>query len=219
MSYFRSGRRNFSTQTSHAGWVGVREGKRTLCGHHGSRGKTSLGYHSTLVLSSKIAAVRGYKMSWREASEICGGKFEARTALVRGGRRFHGGGWRSSLLRANRRNCGRKQFKNGRLAEEERTGGSPVPRQPKSAGEGLPNSRWSSNYQFSRTAACNWRGVLKISLLDVSLPKVELCKDVDPVPNRTRLKMLNPSMRKSRFTFSVSLIFRFKERFSLRMGN
>ena len=86
-------------------------------------------------------------------------------------------------------------------------------------GEGWPNSRPRGNYQFNRSAACSWRGVLKISLLEVSVPKVALCRVVEPVPNRTRLKMLNPSMRKSRFTFSVIRILRFRETFSLKLGN
>ena len=37
-----------------------------------------------------------------------------------------------------------------------------------------PDFRLRGNYQFSRIATCNWRGVLKMSLFDVSLPKVEL---------------------------------------------
>ncbi len=102
-------------------------------------------------------------------------------------------------------------------AESDCVSAKPYARSPHS----LPDFSSAANrtYQFKRSAACSCRGVLKISLFELSIPNVELCRVVEPVPKRTRLKRLNASMRKSRLTLSVSLILRFKERFSLKMGN
>src|SRR5258708_7550517 len=53
-------------------------------------------------------------------------------------------------------------------------------------------------YQYNLSANCIWRGVFSRSPLLVKWPKLCDCKLPDPVPNRTRLKTLKASARKSR---------------------